>query len=1002
MNTELFSNYITQFKKKYNVRARPLFLNGLLEEITRGATSTIVLFQVLPDDVISDNDIKALSINANNKDISKVYVFSNAPQTYEHEKVRYIKNKSVFGLRYSDVFAQFDTNTINVVLFDSIALDYESTKNLKNLASNQIGLLSPRTFSDIPEDVERFNVFSQANKNACFEFGGIVFNGKMTIGSDLYIRMIGCTNILVSLLVAKFSIINLSQISLSYLFDTHPLGEDNYISDNFPIIYSLPQLYFNEDLDVSVPEIVAFETFNNETVDCLFYTPPILAPEEEYDICEVKRIMLQKAYREYKDIYTRKSNIIDDALRDYQKSETKTFELNLEKLKTDKLSELSTYIEERKASNEVELEEHRRSKSLTISEYYSQKLVANDTELQAIKAENLAQIQEECRQKLNLELENVRQIITDTENAAHIAFQRDLEAYTKKMYQTANQDVENYKIKLKEDAEAEINKLKDSLIQERELENEENKVRLKQVLDDYEKCKKSEMVDRFQTEYFLKYNVIIGEIESRAQLIEIEKKEEIDREVQVYKTNMIEEINKKDVVKRKVVAEKLAVYEKQQLSKIDEHLKEIERIKMLDIEIKANTALQTTREAKLKEIQQECMDYEKQLKLNAEMASQDYMNSLTIEINSKAEEYKIEQTTLLKRTIDEEYARYSAEQIAQQKTHILEVCNETEVSKQAEIMSNYKEKLKELDYDYASRKAGYDQEVALYKESLMKTVHANIKEYRIAALAKVEALKEVKLSEMTFHNEIIARRLEDSRNQEHAKKLKEITEELEKEKETINIRIDDEYKIKLVQKNKESEREAITAYGNILSEHIAKHEMEVQAIENKYRDLIVEYQIRHQAERTKILNEFETERITLQREVIENHNASLLKMEEEYEQTRIRYSDMMKKTFNAERQQMIETERQKIEESLTDYRRQLIEKDREQILREKTRASSDLADELSSLRKTRMSNIEREISSIREEKLRFIDVELKHYREKNEEQINKEFSTLVRGLKEIQ
>jgi len=1000
MSNDLFLNYITQFKKNYNVRARPLFLNGVLEETGKTAAN-IILFQMLPE-VVTANDTRALALNAENREVLKIFVISNTKDIYVNDKVSYVRTDKPFGIQFADIFAYFHENTINIVLFDSIVFDSTTLSYIKNLSTKQVGLICPRYFAEIPDEVDKYNLSSNKNPHNCFEFTGLAIHGKINIGGDLYVNMVGCINILISIATSKFNVVNLSEIVISYLLESHQPNQDTYITDNFPVLYSLPQLYFNESLDVALPDVTDFESFINEEVDCVYYTAPPLPIEEEIDICNVKNKILQVAYREYKKEYENKSSIIQDSLREYQRNGTSVIELNMEKLKTDKLAELSTYIHGLKATKESQIEEYRISKEASLSELYLNKVTALDIEIQKTRVEKLHEVEKKCQEELDSKLGTIKQIIQDTENSAHLSFQRDLDAYTRAMYNKANQEIEEHKASSRLAMNTEMTTLRVNLERQIETENEMNRRRLENTLSEYERCKKNEIINHYQTEYFLKYNTIIVDIENRTKMIENKRLEEIDRDLQLYKTMKTDELNNIDIAERKQLKEKLLKVEAQQLEELDTHINEIERSKLLDIEIKINTDVIGLREKKINEIEQSCLEYEKQLKLNAETSSKMYADSLRQELAIKHQDYKLEQQQISKKLIEEEYERIKTEKVKEHSAYLLEKFLNLDLLKQNELNAKFSDKQKELDLIAAQKKQESENELMAHREFLLKNVYQAIKEIKASEMSNLEEYKAVKLAEINFDNEVTRRRLEDSRVLFHEKQLQEITDGLQKEKEEINARLEKEYSEALLKQNKIHEKRSRAENKKKLEEIKTEHEADVNTLNRKFQDLILEFHLKHEVERTKTINEFETEKMNMQRELIKNHNEALVNLEHEYEETRTRYGDMMKKSFNDERLQMIEAERLKIEESLVEYRRQLIERDREQIMKEKVDATEQVLEEVASLKQLKIDSIEREIAALKEERVVAIEKELRLYKEKNEDLIRKEFNTLVRGLKELQ
>lgn len=350
----------------------------------------------------------------------------------------------------------------------------------------------------------------------------------------------------------------------------------------------------------------------------------------------------------------------------------------------------------------------------------------------------------------------------------------------------------------------------------------------------------------------------------------------------------------------------------------------------------------------------------------------------------------------------EETEKMKREKATEYSIYLIEKYTQLEAVKQTELDQQFKSKRLELEKDFAVNKHKLEAEIIEYREMLLRNVYASLRDIKTSEMKALEEAKLIRQTQIESEHNQLSIHLDDSRKLLHSKKIAELTEKFDKEKEEVSRRLEKEHKETVARRNLAIEADFRAECAKKLEKIRVDTEAEINVVQRTYQDTVAQFQNRQITERTAMINEFETEKINIHREIIQRHNQSLEALREEYEATKSSYGEMLKKSFNEDRNRLLETERQKVEEGLVEYRRQLIEKDREGIARERSLLNQKLNTEIASLRETMLEDVERDVMSIRDERMAAIEKDLRIYRERNEEIVRREFNTLIRGMKEIQ
>jgi hypothetical protein len=987
MSQDTFRHFITQISNKFNVRTTPLFLNGLLED-TQVITSNICLYQVMPSNPTA-KDINSLEMNASIPSIHKIVAISNSPiiEKATHPKIQYVETNKFYGLQFSDITNLFQPESINIFLYDSAVIDINAITYLKYLTVGNIGLLSSKIIKNIPDSIYKYNVYSEQNKNSSFEFNGFVINGKLEYGNDLYVSMYGSLNILVRLLVnAGLSVVNISNIVSSYLFEKNPdiTILNNYIIDNFPIIYALPQLYFNDNVFIVVPEIEEIQTFIRDYNECVDYERPKNIPiETELILLEDKNKIVSKFYYEYKQHYKSKIDSVESVLNEQQKSKLDSLEKEIQKLREDKLTAINSELDNYNKVKTAEFEQKYHTEVQKIEASLSEMTIKNQVFLETTKYEKLNQIEIECISYRNSKLQTINEIIKNDENDAHKQFKEQLQTYVSQSYQKLEYEIQQSRAQRFHELESEVDNRRSQLFHVANEDHQREKARLTEMLISYENFKKNELERKNEIIVFESYSKLLSEMQMKLLDDENEKKIEIDKKLFTYKSEKIKKIDDFEKASMARITQSLEEYENENKDKLNKTLEEYKKIRKTDFEFQLESELNLLKTERIKTWEEFKIE---ELTEYYENKRNTYMEG----IDSEMKLYKHEKLEKLKLELETENTRFLNKKIEENEAVLCQQTIDRESKIQSELKVVYENKSKELDKVLDIKKQQCERDISKFKIDLLDEARTYIHEFRTSEVDNIELFKKSQISAIQLDNKKHEAKLKELRELYHEEQINIINRELVKEKEQINYNLSVDFSVELEKTNAIRSQIAKSKYESDLEQFKLDHEQNISQLNRKYDSYSLELQ-----------DKYRNEKVSLEKQMIEDHNVALNKLEEMYNNKNIQYKIILKESLEAERAQILESEKEKIKDQLDEQRITIfrqIEADKITRLEEGKKA---VEKEIQELKKIELYNLSQDLIRIKKGKQTEIDLELVQYKKANTDTLNKEFKSLLNGLSSL-
>jgi hypothetical protein len=974
-----FSGYIAQLKTQYkDTKFKTLFFNGNLIEDVGNSKKLINLYLELPKNP-SENFMKALEINLNNPFITTIYLFTNFNNNriINHKKIIYVDYSKHFGLQMADITSYFKQNEINIFMYYIFILDVDSLTYVDFLKQKQFGVLSSKIFEDnvIPDDVNIFKNLSFYN-NINSEFNGFVILGKLK-DYDLFLNMYGSINLLLSFLTLEYEIINLSKICISFSVDIKEYS-DTYICDDFPLIYAPVQLYFMEDLNISIPPEDEFELFSKEITVCI--TPEeistkedILPISDQYEITEIKNKILSQFIKKYRVEYSKKLENFEENCKTKFNLKEQEINLLLQQYKSDKLTELNLYSESEKTKLQKRLEEYKEEENVkTLQKIQeNERLLIN--ELETRRQTEHKKINIEIQSKLDFELQRVNKITEDTENRANIAFKKEIELYTQTAYNNLDTEIKEYKqSKLKEIDQQNTLFNKEELFRINK-EHCQEKERLDKLLHEYENYKKQEFDSLYQTEYLKNYSKILLEIETELETLKAEKLKELQGEISKKKEDLLNEMKLSEKNKLRQIETKIKQYENELMEKVDLNIKQIIQQKLQTEETKMQTELNSIKSNKIKQIE---INETARIQKECEIIKQGIQEQIDIELAL----FKTKEYDSIKLDIDRKISLIYGEEIEKQNISLLNRESELKLKQDIDIENIKNIKLKEFDEFINNKISERNVELQDYKTKQLYDLKLFLDQYKENELTKFELTK--KLMNDNLGEEIKLKQKDLLTEISNLKQIQinEIKSEINEEKTKINLELEERYKEKLEGKNKLLEDE----YSAKLQENFHKLEKENELlITNLIKSSKKQYD--------DYLENIDKEKNELEKTIIENHNKQLKELDEEYKTKLDFHKSVIKDSIKEERGKLLLEQSKLIESELHEYKKQRFIELEKDIQKDVNKRQEDL-----------LEKIDVETNKIKEEKLESINLELLEYKRVQEEKLRNKFRSLYTDLKEFQ
>lgn len=987
-----FSSHIAQLKTKHkDTTFTPLFFNGSLSDSGELSLKPIRLFLLMTP---TEQFIKALNLNLKNPNIDSITLFSNFndDEPVSHTKLKYIKTSKYYGLQLSDVTSYFKDDEINIFMYDTLVLDFNSIIYSHYLTKTQFGILSSKHFDGaIPDDSCVLKTVSSYN-NVNTDFNGFVILGKIQ-DYDLFLDMYGSINMLVSYL-DNHEVINLSKIIISYLFEKK-VHEDTYISDKFPVIYAPFQLYFMEDLNVMLPREDVLELFSREIVECVTldheYREDHLPLEDREIITNIKNKILSEMLLNY-NIERKKQ--IEDTKRQCKELYDISNEQNVKELdekKQKKCEELDVFFEQEKKHRREILDVQHEKEKVEIARKIKEIEDLAQTKAEEKKITEFKKIDIEIQKKLDNETTKLSENIKDIKIRAHLTLKQEIEAFTKTAYANLDEEIKQTREQKIQEINLEISLIGKSQLERIKEDHQAEKRRLDVLLKEYDISKRQEFESLQRTEYFKKLSSSLIELETYVESVKKEKLDQLQLEVNKATEMIYEKLRASESCKSKEIDEKLKLHEEESTEKVDSYIKELTVQRMKTEETRVDNELRLLRESKRKEMEEEEMS---KIKRECAAVKEEFIKQIHLEI----ETFKRNEYDRCKLDVEEKVRTVHSERIqeldallnkqgAERKQAQDTLLDEEKQIKLRELDELIRVKLSDVDELISVKLSERTAELHSYKTEKLKEINIFLQQFKENELSKFELTNQVRDNKMKekrteqekeIELEMIARRQE---------KLKEITAELTKERKKISAELEKQSQEILEARTIEQER----VYTAKLQDRFRNLEEENEALVAKllasskrdYDDYLEENR-KEKLELEKLVIEEHNKQL---RELEEEHNKQLRDLEEDYQEKNNFHKSLLKDSIKEERQKLLASEKDGIAKEVSEYKQARISE-----LEEK------LTVDLARIKEERLLSINKEITAYREKQMEQLKIEFLEWKRSQEEGLKRKFKSLYSDL----
>jgi hypothetical protein len=961
-----------------------MYFNGAIAELSKtDIAQNINLYVVIP----SVNDQfpyfeQVLSHHIENPHITSITLFKNCKEDeadFIHDKIKIIESSNVYGLKYDDIFQHFEESAINIFVQDIVAFDTSLTY-IHALTKKQIGLISSRTFDkfhDIPNEVDQLKNFSTESPSLNFKFNGIIVRGKPNILCDFILDIYGSLNLLILSMCEKYEVVNVSKIVLSYLLAENPDITENetYMADEFPVIHSSPQLYYFEDLNVTIPDTKDFLQYNTQPADLVTLDPvkeslEVLPLSDQLHITEVKNKILSTFFIEYREEHNTKMKKLEQAYEsDYVGREVK-LNARFEEQRVKLAEELKRREQEEKNRQDEQLRLYSHEKRLQIESQIKQKLESDLATLTSRRVAENEKLDNEIASKLESELKRVKKITDDTESSAYLAFKHEIEAFSKKAYSDIAIEVASIRQRKMNDVYTECSTLRDEEIEKVNEEHIKEKERLDVLLAEYELFKKQETETKFSREYFEQYSKAIAELHTEMEVLKVQKMTDMHNQLSVHKEQMFLDFAAIKKIMKHQTELKLNKYELDSMKKIDAHVETIIAERKTTEEIKLANTINELKKIRTREIEEKIMEDVTQ---EVSTIRETMLKNMSIELEAlkkaEMEKTKLNQENQLQLVYHEK---------VKEQTDLLAVrWEKLVVNQDEEIKVKFSEQLVEVDNTLRTKKHAIELELQDYKTQQMLELKTFIQESKENEDIKLDLVK--KFQEETIKDEYNnqKKKIDDECQEIKRTRIEQIEKELIEEKEKINAKLVEEFKNKLEEKHKIVEEDLKSS----LAKNLTGIEKENESLTNK---ILKKLKATHQV----TVDSFKEETVELQKELIKAHNAQVKKLEQEYVAKTDMHKILLKATLCEERESLLGQLKIEFNEELKASREA-----------ELAKQLNEIEKEIGFVKSLKLEQIDAQISAIKSEKMKAIDGDMERYRRDSEKAIREQYKKLYESLK---
>lgn len=573
-----YHSIYTQFLSECNKKNRPpaIITKGFLGK-TSTPTPKIDVYYLVPS-VLTDNVVKSIIHNSNHPAISKFKLIKRKDQTLDKQlRVESIDYAGTNGITYADILRVVDSTAINIILCDSVLLDYHIFDYIHHVPNQTLAVLSSRKFKlGIPNDVQTFRDNSEYTYDID-NFNGFIFYGKPEIDVPYYANFYGSKHMFIKKLYTnKFNVVNVSTLIPCYMleYNSDYLNKDNsYVgSPSFSIVIVQPQTD-KELTNVIVDEKDIFKhrdakpidtaiTFSNIQTD----VETILPLLKRIDISELEHTIKINLFQLYQREFERKQKImVENCQRQFK-------EIN---------SKVETEREKQKETIEKEL----KVKTNELHEKYESMKKEFELGFNALKEERMQELDRKVENEYEL-MRSQRIVSIDIESKS--LFQA-LDTQYNELLEQRKERLKDYERSERDRIDNEIQILYSDKYDEVSKKMELRKMQLEDEIDKSKEEITNKIKGEVRSEYILKYNdeyaIAISQMNKFIEYRRNAAVVNIDSELESLKERKHKEIDAWEKIRHATIDGVLKEYESQQKTQINSNCDKYQKARFEDIDL---------------------------------------------------------------------------------------------------------------------------------------------------------------------------------------------------------------------------------------------------------------------------------------------------------------------------------------------------------------------------------------------------------------------------------
>lgn len=570
----IYTQFLTECDK--NVRPPAIITKGFLGKTTTPNTKVNV-FYILPQ-TVTEAVVKSIIHNSSHPVISKFKVIKRKEQTIDRQlRIETIDYNASNGIMFSDILRFVDTSCINIVLCDTILLDYTTFDYIHHVSPQTLAVISSRKFkSGIPNDINKY----YESSNYLYEIdniNGFIFYGRPDIDVPYYSHFYGARHMLIKKFYAmKYNIVNVSKLIPCYLVDHNAdyFRKDNtYLTNaSFSVMLIQPQSS-DEIINVLIDEKDIFKHRDTKPIDTTITFTNIQTDLEtvfpltrRIGISELEHAIKINLFQMYQREFDRRQKIMVE---------------NHER----QIREINAKIEEERDKREEEIQKQLKQKTDELHDKYEKLEKDFEAGFGAIKSERLKEIEKQVEEEYEV-LRAKRLVSIDMESQT--LFQA-LDVQYNELMKQRKEKLDKYESTERDRIDTEIRTHYSDKYDEITKRMELRRIQLEEEIEKHKEDIINKTKEEIRSEYILKYNdEYATAITQLNKMIEYRRNAafvNIEKELEGFKEKKIKELDAWEKVRQASVDVSLRDYEVRQRENINQTCDKYQKSRMADINL---------------------------------------------------------------------------------------------------------------------------------------------------------------------------------------------------------------------------------------------------------------------------------------------------------------------------------------------------------------------------------------------------------------------------------